>query len=130
MLVEVLQHLPDTGTRLIRRYGLYSSRSRGTWSRKPHLARLAPAGWQKDHQGQPALRLGTPSQDTLDQSVSAKESRSAWARLLAKVYELDVIACPKCASRIEVIAVILDPAEIRKIISCLARHGRGPPAEG
>jgi hypothetical protein len=26
----------------------------------------------------------------------------------------------------EVIAVILDPAEIRKIISCLARHGRGP----
>jgi hypothetical protein len=31
-LVEVLQHLPDAGTRLIRRYGLYSSRSRGTWS--------------------------------------------------------------------------------------------------
>ena len=36
-LVEVLQHLPDAGARLIRRYGLYSSRSRGTWHRKPHL---------------------------------------------------------------------------------------------
>jgi len=46
--------------------------------------------------------------------------------LLAKVYELDVMACPNCGSRMEVIAVILDPAEIRKIISCLARHGRGP----
>jgi hypothetical protein len=29
-LVQVLQHLPDPGTRLIRRYGLYSSCSRGT----------------------------------------------------------------------------------------------------
>lgn len=84
-LVEVLQHLPDAGARLIRRYGLYSSRSRGTWSRKPHLTRLAPEGWQKDHQPQPAVRLGPALQDTPDQSVSAKESRSAWARLLAKV---------------------------------------------
>ena len=53
--------------------------------------------------------------------------RRAWARLLAKKYELDVMACPKCGSGIEVIAVILDPAEIRKIITCLARNGRGPP---
>ena len=43
-LVEVLQHVPDAGSRLIRRYGLYSSRSRGTWHRKPHLLRLAPEG--------------------------------------------------------------------------------------
>jgi len=30
----------------------------------------------------------------------------------------------------EVIAVILDPAEIRKITVCLARHGRGLPTVG
>jgi hypothetical protein len=29
-----------------------------------------------------------------------------------------------------VIAVILDPAEIRNIISCLATHGRGPLTVG
>jgi hypothetical protein len=34
-LVQLLQHLPDPRTHLVRRYGLYSSRSRGTWSRKP-----------------------------------------------------------------------------------------------
>ena len=50
--------------------------------------------------------------------------------LLAKVYELDVMACPKCGSRMSVIAVIRDPAEIRKIIKCLERHGRGPPTVG
>jgi len=54
-LVEVLQHLPDPDARLIRRYGLYSSRSRGTWSGKPHLTRLAPKGWRRDHQPQPSL---------------------------------------------------------------------------
>jgi hypothetical protein len=30
----------------------------------------------------------------------------------------------------EVIAAILDPAEIRKIIHCLARYGREPPLVG
>jgi hypothetical protein len=44
-----MQHLPDAEARLIRRYGQYSSRSRGTWLRKPHLLRLAPEGWKKDH---------------------------------------------------------------------------------
>ena len=32
-----------------RRYGLYSSRSRGTWSGKPHLVRLAPEAWRLQH---------------------------------------------------------------------------------
>jgi hypothetical protein len=30
----------------------------------------------------------------------------------------------------EVIAIILDPAQIRKIINCMARHGHGPPTVG
>jgi hypothetical protein len=126
-LVEVLQHLPDPGTRLIRRYGLYSSRSRGTWSRKPHLARLAPEGWQKDHQPQPALRLGTPSQDTLDQSVSAQESRSAWARLLAKVYEVDPLRCTRCGSPMWVLAVITDPQQVLRVLRHLIKTGAAPP---
>jgi hypothetical protein len=29
-----------------------------------------------------------------------------------------------------VIAVIRNPAEIRTIIACQAKHGRGPPDEG
>jgi hypothetical protein len=39
--------------RLIRPYGLYSWRSRGIWSRTPHLTRLAPEGWKKDQEPQP-----------------------------------------------------------------------------
>ena len=53
-----------------------------------------------------------------------------WVESEVEVYELDIMACPKCGSRMEVIAVILQPTEIRKIINCLARHGRGPPTVG
>jgi hypothetical protein len=126
-LVEVLQHLPDAGARLIRRYGLYSSRSRGTWSRKPHLLRLAPDGWKKDHQSRPALHLGPAPQDTPDLSVSATESRSAWARLLAKIYEVDPLRCPRCGCQMRVLAVITDPPQILRILRHLIKTGAAPP---
>ena len=125
-LVEVLQHLPDAGSRLIRRYGLYSSRSRGTWHRKPHLLRLAPEGWQKDHLPQPAVRFGPALQDTPDQAVSAKESRSAWARLLAKVNEVDLIGS-RCGSQMRVLAVITDPPQAGRILLHLIKTGAAPP---
>jgi DNA-directed RNA polymerase subunit RPC12/RpoP len=51
----------------------------------------------------------------------------ASARLLAKVHELDIMACPRCGSRMAVIAVITDPTQIHMIIDCLERHGRVPP---
>jgi hypothetical protein len=44
-LVQLLQHLPAPRSHLVRRHGLYSSRSRGTWSRMLWLVRLAPKGW-------------------------------------------------------------------------------------
>ncbi len=41
------QHLPPRGTHYIRRYGLYSSRTRGKWIDKPYVVRLAPDGWKE-----------------------------------------------------------------------------------
>ena len=62
-------------------------------------------------------------------SVSNKARRKAWARLLAKVYEIDIFTCPKCGGEMSVIAVIRNPDEIRGIIACLERQGRGPPKQ-
>jgi hypothetical protein len=55
--------------------------------------------------------------------VDALARRRAWTRLLAKVHELDIMACPRCGSRMSVIAVIFEPAQIRKIIDRLDRDG-------
>jgi len=65
--------------------------------------------------------------EDIDISLSEKERRSAWARLLAKVYEVHPFTCPKCQSDMSIIAVIMDPEEINKILQHLVKVGRSPP---
>ena len=108
----------------MRRFGLYSSRGRGTWKNRPALASRAPQNWYGRQAAQP------PAAAKSAQGVSANDSRKAWARLLAMIYDVDPFRCPVCGSTMSVIAVIRDPAEIRSIIACLGKHGRGPPDEG
>jgi len=55
--------------------------------------------------------------------VSAKESRSAWARLLAKVYEVDPLRCTRCGSSMRVLAVITDPPQVLRILRHLIKTG-------
>ena len=126
-LLQLLQHLPDPRSHLVRCYGLYSSRSRGTWMRKPHLVRLAPEGWKQQHSQHCALHIGGASEDCTDQSVSARQSRTAWARLLAKVYEVDALRCNRSGSPMKVLAVITDPQQCRRILLHLIKIGAAPP---
>jgi hypothetical protein len=132
-IAQVTPHVPPRGKHLVRRFGLYSSRGRGTWQEHPALRARAPASWYgRTASAEPALP-GAANDDEVD----ALSCRRAWARLLAKVHAIDVLACPRCGSRMAVIAVITDPAQIRKatgaalgIIDCLQRDGRGPPYPG
>ena len=48
-LLELTQHIPPRGSQYIRRYGLYASRTKGTWPEMPHVMRLAPTGWKSEH---------------------------------------------------------------------------------
>jgi hypothetical protein len=60
-------------------------------------------------------------------SVSAKQSRAAWARLIKKVYEADPLPCPRCHNPMKVIAFITDPAQLLKILRHLINTGKPPP---
>jgi len=60
--------------------------------------------------------------------VSARESRTAWARLLAKVYEVDALRCTRCGSQMRVLAVITDPPQILRILRHLIKTGAAPPS--
>jgi DNA-directed RNA polymerase subunit RPC12/RpoP len=122
-IAQVTLHIPPRGKHLMRRYGLYSSRGRGTWKERPAIRSHAPASWYGRKAADDPVLPDAPK----DQEVGVISRRKAWARLLAKIHELDVMACPRCGSRMAVLAVIVDPAQIRKIIACLQRHDRGPP---
>jgi hypothetical protein len=127
-LAELTQHVPPRRVQLIRRYGLYSSRTKGRWTRMPHVAARAPESWRASHPLE-AANHQDPGFEPLDdgEEVTVNVRKQAWARLLAKVYEIDPLVCPKCGAEMTVIAVIQDPVEIRDILAHLVKTGRAPP---
>jgi hypothetical protein len=123
--LELTQHIPPKGCQYIRRYGLYASRTKGKWPDKPHMVRLAPPGWKKERlQASQDLQ---PYDAEAAYSVSDKESRSTWARLIAQVYEVDPLVCPRCSAPMRILAVITEPEEVHKILRHLVKIGRSPP---
>jgi hypothetical protein len=95
---------------LVRYYGLYSSRTKGLRNKD-----------ENDNISQFEIS------DLDDQSVSNKESRKAWARLIQKISNVNPMICPKCASEMKVVAFIFDKSSIRKIFDHLNKKSKGPP---
>ena len=122
-IAHLTQFIPPWGVRLIHYYGLYSSRCKAQWPRLPHIARVAPRGWQQSH----AEPMPPQANATESTTVSHAACRSAWAKLIAKVYEIDPLICPRCGSEMRLIAVITDPAEVCTILRHLVKIGRSPP---
>ena len=73
-LAEPTQHVPSRRTRLIRRYGLYSSQIKGRWFELEHASKCAPAEWRENFSAEsdsesPGL---TPPSDTEEVEPSAR----------------------------------------------------------
>jgi Putative transposase len=50
-----------------------------------------------------------------------------WAQLMARVFALDVLECPRCGSRMRILAAVEDPVVARKILDSLGLPSRPPP---
>jgi putative transposase len=61
------------------------------------------------------------------QSPPASPARMSWACLLKRVFDLDIERCPSCGGRLKIIAAIVDPAVITKILTHLHLPARAPP---
>lgn len=115
--------IPPQGVRLIRYFGLYASRSRWKWPHWAHIIPHAPRGWKEAH----GVTVSDSSPQPSTATVPECACRSAWARLIAKVYEIDPLVCPRCFSKMRVLAVITNPAAVKKILRHLIKIGRPPP---
>jgi len=67
-----------------------------------------------------------------DDSAAAPGSRHwAWADLMRRAFDIDVLACSSCGGRMRLIATVEDPDAIRAILATLAlsdeRADRAPP---
>jgi hypothetical protein len=58
---------------------------------------------------------------------AARTYRIPWADLLAKVFEIDVLACPECGGRMMLSAFIAEPTVAKRILDHLRLDSTGPP---
>jgi hypothetical protein len=73
-----------------------------------------------------ARKLGKPERPTPARKP-ARTYRIPWADLLAKVFEIDVLACPECGGRMMLIAFIAEPTIAKRILDHLHLDSTGPP---
>jgi hypothetical protein len=73
--------------------------------------------------------------DPCGHSVAYTETRNSriirrrwvsWAQRRLKAFAIDVMACPRCDSRMQRIAVIQQPKVIAAILDCLSRKEQPP----
>ena len=76
--------------------------------------------------------VASESTDAHDEPMARPVVRYwAWADLMRRAFDIDVLACPRCGGRLRLIAAIEDPDAIRAILVALAKSGdlagRAPP---
>ncbi|MGH8473930.1 MAG: hypothetical protein ACREVJ_16075 [Gammaproteobacteria bacterium] len=69
----------------------------------------------------------TPSADYAEVRPPAAPAHISWARLLKRVFEIDIEHCPQCGGPLTIIAAIVDPTAIAKILKHLGMSARAPP---
>ena len=73
-----------------------------------------------------------PTQQTTEHAAdhahahAEAHARMSWAHLLKRVFEIDIERCPRCGGRLKIIAAIVDPQVIEKILTHLGLPARAP----
>ena len=78
---------------------------------------------------------GHRADPTAAEPAHRRAARYAWARLLARIYEVFPLVCPLCGAEMRIIAFLTDPVAVRAILAHLGEPtappriapARGPP---
>ena len=58
-----------------------------------------------------------PENTARQMQESAKKASLNWARLIARIYEVDPLTCTDCGKEIKIVAFVVHSAQIRRILS-------------
>jgi len=132
-LVEKLAALvPAPRFNLVRYHGVLAPQSRwreavvlGSESRATDCESETPDSTPESEEATPGIALES---NTLGPADPFRERRYAWAELMHRVFEVDVLECPKChQTPMRIVAAIHPPQAIRAILQCLGIPTRAPP---
>jgi len=123
-LARLCALVPPPAFNVIRYYGVLANRHKLRSAVAPE--RHAPAEPKQLALFVPRndIELAAVSRPMLDDQVRDRApSRLSWARLLARVFEIDISVCRRCRGPMRVVKAVLDPDEIAAEL-----HGaRAPP---
>ena len=75
-----------------------------------------------------AIVPGPAKSEPADEHANgAPAARLGWARLLKRVFDLDLEHCPQCGGEFRIIAAIEEPEVIARILTHLGLPARAPP---
>ena len=87
---------------------------------------LAPhAKWRAAIVPAPAENASGQSADHTHAQPSP--ARLSWARLLKRVFDIDLEHCPNCGGALKIIAAIVEPPVIARLLAHLGLPTRAPP---
>ena len=126
-LVERLAVLvPPPRCHLVRYHGILAPAA--SWRDEivpaPGLSPEARARLKERRAGTPDGAERIPEDKALD---AAPSRRLPWAQLLARVFAVDALTCPRCSKPMRILAAIQTPQAIRAILDCLGLPSRPPP---
>ena len=75
----------------------------------------------------PAQAQAAPPAECEANCAHRRPARLSWAKLLRRVFELDLEHCPNCGGELKIIAAILEQPVIEKILTHLGLQARAPP---
>ena len=101
-----------------------------------YLGVLAPASKLRSRIVPVSPPNDTSEPETDDPPASRTGSRyRPWAELLKRVWEIDVLSCPKCQGRMKIVAMVTDPKSVARYLRSIGEPtdlpqrapARGPP---
>jgi hypothetical protein len=97
--------VPPPRVHTVRYHGVFAPNAK----LRPAIVPRPAADPTDTHRGHAGATTGAEAE-------SKRQRRLGWAKLMARVFELDVLACPRCHSRMQMIAFITHPQAIRGIL--------------
>jgi hypothetical protein len=97
---------------------------------RPRLHLIRFHGVLAPHAKLRAAIVPSPADDSTEHAAEHAHhtpARMSWARLLKRVFDLDIERCPNCGGRLKIIAAIEDPPVIVRILAHLGLPTRAPP---
>jgi hypothetical protein len=106
--------VPAPRANLIRYYGVFGPAA--SWR-----SAIVPGSTLTDSTG------GSCGCEVNDGEETPPRRNYAWALLMARVFEFDVLKCPDCGGRLRMLAAIHPPLNTRKILESMGLPSRAPP---